>query len=187
MIYPNGLGGSWAGPSYHTGSTVQQDVQFVADVIQDVKSKFCVDEQKVFGVGYIIPAFYMSLYALPLTSSCSMSNGGGFIGTLACDPVGSTLFNAVAAHSGAFYTDVNGPRNSCAPAKTLPLLEIHGFADATVKYEGGKGDGGQLPSIPNWSVSPLQLCKLQDLTICVVTGLNGGHNATHVRAKQRRT
>ncbi|KAH7397384.1 Alpha/Beta hydrolase protein [Pyrenochaeta sp. MPI-SDFR-AT-0127] len=130
MIYPNGIQGSWAGPSYHKGSSVQQDVQFVADVINDVKNKFCIDEQKVFGVG--------------------MSNGGGFIGTIACDPVGSKLFNAVAAHSGAFYTDVDGPSNGCAPAKALPLLEIHGFADVTVKYEGGKGDGGQLPSISNW-------------------------------------
>jgi poly(3-hydroxybutyrate) depolymerase len=79
-----------------------------------------------------------------------MSNGGGFIGTLACDPVGSTLFKAVASHSGAFYTDVNGPDNGCAPAKTLPLLEIHGAADKTVKYEGGQGDGGPLPPIRDW-------------------------------------
>jgi poly(3-hydroxybutyrate) depolymerase len=80
----------------------------------------------------------------------SMSNGGGFIGTLACDPVGSTLFKAVASHSGAFYTDVNGPGNGCAPAKTLPLLEFHGAADKTVKYEGGQGDGGPLPPINDW-------------------------------------
>jgi hypothetical protein len=52
MVYPNGLGGSWAGPTYHEDSTVAEDVQFVADVINDVKSKSCVDEEKVFGVGY---------------------------------------------------------------------------------------------------------------------------------------
>jgi len=81
-----------------------------------------------------------------------MSNGGGFIGTLACDPVGSTLFRAVAAHSGAFYTDTNGPNNGCAPSKTVPMLEIHGAADKTVKYEGGQGDGGPQPAISDWSV-----------------------------------
>lgn len=79
-----------------------------------------------------------------------MSNGGGFIGTLACDPVGSTLFKAFAAHSGAFYTDVNEPNNGCAPAKNVPLLEIHGAADKTVKYEGGQGDGGPQPPINDW-------------------------------------
>lgn len=38
-----------------------------------------------------------------------MSNGRGFIGTLACDYKGSALFRALAAHSGSFYTDLNGP------------------------------------------------------------------------------
>lgn len=85
-----------------------------------------------------------------LTDYCSMSNGGGFIGTLACDPIGSKLFKAVAAHSGAFYTDVNGPNNGCAPAKILPMLEIHGTDDKTVKYAGGEGDGGPQPAISDW-------------------------------------
>lgn len=53
MIYPNGVGGSWAGPSYHDGSSVTEDVQFVKDVIDDVKGRFCVDEMKVFGAGYV--------------------------------------------------------------------------------------------------------------------------------------
>jgi poly(3-hydroxybutyrate) depolymerase len=51
MIYPNGVGGSWAGPTYHSGSTVAEDVQFVQDIINDVKGSFCVDERKIFGVG----------------------------------------------------------------------------------------------------------------------------------------
>ena len=146
MIYPNGLDGSWAGPTYHKGSSVQEDVQFVADVIGDVKSKFCVDEQKIFGVGFVCTRFLMRTPA----DAFSMSNGGGFIGTLACDALGSTLFAAVASHSGAFYTDVNGPADGCAPSKVLPILEIHGAADKTVKYDGGKGDGGPEPSISNW-------------------------------------
>jgi poly(3-hydroxybutyrate) depolymerase len=79
-----------------------------------------------------------------------MSNGGGFIGTLACDPVGSTFFRAVAAHSGAFYTDINGPNNGCAPAKLVPILEIHGTADKTVRYQGGMGDGGEQPAVASW-------------------------------------
>lgn len=81
-----------------------------------------------------------------------MSNGGGFIGALACDPLGSTLFTALAAHSGAFYTDVTGLENRCRPAKIVPVLEIHGAADKTVRYEGGQGDGGPLPSISSWCV-----------------------------------
>lgn len=131
MVYPNGLGGSWAGPTYHNDSTVQEDIQFVADLIEDVKSSFCVDEEKLFAAG--------------------MSNGGGFIGTLACDALGSTLFKAFASHSGAFYTDVNGPDNGCNPfGLPIPILEIHGGADSTVHYEGGQGDGGPEPAIQDW-------------------------------------
>ncbi|PSN75528.1 alpha/beta-hydrolase [Corynespora cassiicola Philippines] len=130
MVYPNGIGGSWAGPTYHAGTTVQEDIQFVADVIEDVESIACIDDSKVFAAG--------------------MSNGGGFIGTLACDSLGSALFAAFASHSGAFYTDVNGPGN-CSPSKpSIPLLEIHGAADKTVRYAGGQGDGGPQPPISDW-------------------------------------
>jgi hypothetical protein len=80
----------------------------------------------------------------------SMSNGGGFIGTLACDPKGSDLFTGLAAHSGSFYTDIHGPNNGCAPSKIVPLLEIHGGADKVVPYAGGQGEGGKLPAIPHW-------------------------------------
>lgn len=52
MIYPNGVDGSWAGPTYHKGSTMEEDVQFVKNVIEDVDSRLCVDEKRVFGVGY---------------------------------------------------------------------------------------------------------------------------------------
>lgn len=149
MIYPNGEGGSWAGPTYHSGSSVGEDVQFVKDVIEDVKGRFCVDEQRVFGVGYVLE-WPSALLCTCITDEDSMSNGGGFIGTLACDSVGSALFTAVAAHSGAFYTDVNGPANGCAPSKVFPILEIHGAADKTVNYEGGQGDGGPEPPISSW-------------------------------------
>jgi poly(3-hydroxybutyrate) depolymerase len=51
MIYPNGIGGSWAGPTYHAGSTVVEDIKFVQDIINDIKGLFCVDEGKIFGAG----------------------------------------------------------------------------------------------------------------------------------------
>lgn len=51
MVYPNGIGGSWAGPSYHTGSTVEEDVKFVEDVIEDLKRMVCVDESKLYATG----------------------------------------------------------------------------------------------------------------------------------------
>jgi poly(3-hydroxybutyrate) depolymerase len=131
MVYPNGEGGSWADPTYHSATSIAEDIQFVADILTDIKSNLCVEEAKIFAVG--------------------MSNGGGFIGTLACDPRGSSLFAAFAAHSGAFYTDLAGPDNGCSPSKLpLSMLEIHGAADKTVQYTGGQGDGGPQPRIAEW-------------------------------------
>jgi poly(3-hydroxybutyrate) depolymerase len=51
MVYPNGIEGSWAGPTYHNGSTVAEDVQYVADLIVDVKGRMCVADGEVFAVG----------------------------------------------------------------------------------------------------------------------------------------
>lgn len=79
-----------------------------------------------------------------------MSNGGGFVNTLACSSVGGE-FAAFAPASGSYYTDSNGPDNGCRPAPShLPLLEIHGGNDKSVPYQGGQGEGGIEPSIPDW-------------------------------------
>jgi poly(3-hydroxybutyrate) depolymerase len=51
MVYPNGIEGSWAGPTYHNGSTVTEDIQYVADLIVDVKGRMCVEDGEVFAVG----------------------------------------------------------------------------------------------------------------------------------------
>ncbi|ORY17494.1 carbohydrate esterase family 1 protein [Clohesyomyces aquaticus] len=130
IVYPNGLGGSWAGPSYHKDSTIDEDLQFVSDMVDDVNSMFCVDEKRVYATGF--------------------SNGGGFIGTLACSLAGGK-FAAFASASGAFYTDTNGPNNGCRPSRSpLPMLEIHGGNDKTVLYVGGQGEGGLEPPISDW-------------------------------------
>lgn len=92
----------------------------------------------------------------PDVSWNSMSNGGGFVGTLACSPVGGE-FAAFAPASGSFYTDNSGVNDGCTPARSpLPILEIHGGADGSVHYDGGVGEGGIEPSIPTWYI----LCLL---------------------------
>ena len=78
-----------------------------------------------------------------------MSDGGGFVNTLACSPDHGAAFAAFAPVSGAFYTDTN--YSDCRPSRSpLPILEFHGHTDATINYTGGVGNGGPLPSIPVW-------------------------------------
>lgn len=51
MIYPNGIQGSWAGPTYHTDTSVEEDIIFVQDVVTDVQSRFCVDPSRIYAAG----------------------------------------------------------------------------------------------------------------------------------------
>jgi poly(3-hydroxybutyrate) depolymerase len=131
FIYPNGVGGVWAGPSYGNVS-VAEDLQFVSDLISDIKSKYSIDTKRIYATG--------------------LSNGAGFVGTIACSDVGGQ-FAALAPVAGSFYTDVNN--TNCTPARSpLPILEIHGGSDKTVFYDGGQGEGGLLPAIPTWYIRP---------------------------------
>ncbi|KUL88368.1 hypothetical protein ZTR_04887 [Talaromyces verruculosus] len=127
FIYPDGVNGYWAGPTYANVS-VAEDLQFVSDLIADIKSKYSVDSSRLYATG--------------------LSNGAGFVGTIACSEVGGQ-FAALAPVAGSFYTDVDG--EGCTPARSpLPILEIHGGSDQTVFYEGGEGEGGPLPAIRTW-------------------------------------
>jgi poly(3-hydroxybutyrate) depolymerase len=143
FVYPNGVGGTWAGPSYAKVS-IAEDIQFVKDLLVDLHTNFSVDSKRIYATG--------------------LSNGGGFVGVIACSDV-SAHFAALAPVAGAYYTDINGPNNGCAPARSpLPLMEIHGGSDKTVNYTGGAGEGGQLPSITDWYVHPM-LGMLGDIKV----------------------
>lgn len=94
-----------------------------------LRQHYCIDDSRVYATG--------------------KSNGGGFVGTIACDAVGGN-FAAFAPVSGAFYTDLNSS-SVCNPSRSpLPILEFHGYNDTTIPYNGGRGGGGRVPSIPGW-------------------------------------
>ena len=110
-------------------ASVEEDLQYVRDVLADLSNTMCVDTNRIYATGH--------------------SNGGGFVDTIACSPV-SELFAAFASASGSFYTQ-NSPGSACRPARLpVPMLEFHGGADTSVKYAGGQGQGGMLPAIPDW-------------------------------------
>ncbi|KAI5918577.1 carbohydrate esterase family 1 protein [Camillea tinctor] len=129
MVYPDGVGGAWAGANYSQVS-INEDLQFVSDLLDEIRAGYCIDDSRIYATG--------------------ISNGGGFVNTIACSSVGGE-FAAFAPASGAYYTDDDGVSGGCAPARTpLPVLEIHGGSDASVHYDGGEGEGGTEPAIPEW-------------------------------------
>lgn len=127
VVYPQGIGNAWEGAPYAQVKR-GEDVRFVRDVLDAVSSTYQVDANRIYATG--------------------MSNGGGFVGKLACEM--PEEFAAFAAVSAAYYS---GTWRSCAEkgadpkkpegirfkrGKTTPYLDIHGRKDQTIHYGGGE-------------------------------------------------
>lgn len=127
IVYPQGIegdsGAAWQGPSYANPDV--DDLQFVADLLDQIKNNYCIDMDRVYASG--------------------KSNGGGFVDTLACSDTGDQ-FAAFAMAAAALYTDTS--KQSCS--KKRAILESHGDSDDTIPYAGGQGSGGQLPDVGKW-------------------------------------
>ncbi|PKV94265.1 polyhydroxybutyrate depolymerase [Amycolatopsis echigonensis] len=123
-VYPQGVAGTdgksaWTGAPY---SAPVDDVQFTGDLLTSVQHRMCVDPTRIYAAG--------------------KSNGGGFVGVLACRM--ADRIAAFAPVSGAFYPQ----GGACDPGRKVALLDFHGTADTTIPYSGNPAKG--LPSIPDW-------------------------------------
>jgi len=123
-VYPQGLVGTdgltaWTGAPY---SSSADDVLFTADLLDQLEARLCVDRARIYAAG--------------------KSNGGGFVGLLACRM--ADRFAAFAPVSGAFYAE----GGACNPTRPVPIIDFHGGADTTIPYAGDPAKG--LPGIPDW-------------------------------------
>ncbi|WP_338203598.1 PHB depolymerase family esterase [Candidatus Nephthysia bennettiae] len=128
-VYPEGLP---LGPTQAAGwaSTRPMDLGidelgYFAALLNQLQRQLCVDERRIYVTGF--------------------SNGGGMTAMLACYLSGRVA--AVAPVSGNYYVESKG--TGCHPARPVPLLEIHGTADAIVPYDGiGRVESGGWPLLP---------------------------------------
>lgn len=92
---------------------------FTLELIDHLEATFCIDSSRIYAAG--------------------KSNGGGFTGLLACDPIASTRIAAFAPVSGAFYLNrTTKELPPCNPGRLpVPLMEFHGLKDGTANYTGG--------------------------------------------------
>jgi len=116
VVYPEGTGraATWNG-GYCCGMAARRgvdDMAFLDAVIADAVARFGLDGGRVYLAG--------------------MSNGAIMAETYAALRPGRV--RAVAGVAGTMDTRRH------APAAPVPLLHIHGTADAMVPYDGGKGD-----------------------------------------------
>ena len=99
---------------------------FTDDLLDQLETDLCVDTSRVYATG--------------------KSNGAGFVGILACER--SHRITGVAPIAGAFYATGHP---ECSPSRPVPVVEMHGTADATIPYDGERSRG--LPSIPDWTAA----------------------------------
>lgn len=102
-----------------TGSEID-DVAYLTAVIDDVSSKYSVDPDRVYLVGH--------------------SNGGFMAHRMACER--ADRIAAIVSLAGATWDDAT----LCDPTEPVAVLQVHGDADTTIRYEGGILAGNAYPS-----------------------------------------
>jgi polyhydroxybutyrate depolymerase len=111
-VHPLGTGSSksWNGGACcgEAASKPVDDVQFVRDLLDEVATRICVDDKRVFATG--------------------MSNGGFLSHRLACEL--SDRIAAIAPVAGVLGV------KTCSPKRAVPVMHFHGTADSLVPYAG---------------------------------------------------
>lgn len=116
IVLPQGLdiGGGAGWHNFDLATTGTADMIFVENLLDTIISKYNIDQNRVYSTG--------------------MSNGGFMSYDLACFM--NTRFAAIASVTGSM---VSYHMSACNPSRPVPVMEIHGTADATVAYSGTGG------------------------------------------------
>ncbi|NNM75239.1 alpha/beta hydrolase family esterase [Enterovirga aerilata] len=127
-VYPDGVGGHW-NDGRSTIRNPQDDVGFVAALLDRVAATAPVDQRRIYATG--------------------LSNGALFAERLACDL--SHRIAAIAPVAGTMPADL---AVRCKPAHPVAVLQISGTADPIMPFSGGpvadfggRGQGGQVLSV----------------------------------------
>lgn len=88
----------------------ENDVYFMEQLIEDIASKYNLDMNKIFAIGY--------------------SNGAMMAYSLACNA--SQVFSGIGIMSGALLDD------DCSLEKSVPIITFHGIADGVLPYDGNQ-------------------------------------------------
>lgn len=97
------------------GRTGVDDVAYLTAIIDDVSARYSVDPRRIYFVGH--------------------SNGGFMSHRMAC--ARSNRVAAIISLAGAAPSP-----SDCSPTERVSVLEVHGTADTTIRYEGGSTPGG---------------------------------------------
>ncbi len=117
VVYPNAIEKNWndgrKSDDVKSWREDIDDVGFIIAIIDELKTKYKIDEQRIFTTG--------------------MSNGGFMSGRLACDR--ADIFRGAAILTAQISKDY---LPSCNPAQPLAILVMNGTEDKIVPYDGGQ-------------------------------------------------
>lgn len=105
-VHPNGISAKWDAISV----TNNIDVNFVKELITTISSEYKIDSKRIYSAG--------------------MSNGGYFSFLLACEL--NDKIAGIGSVTGLMFQNV---LNNCTPAKSVPIIQIHGTDDGLVNYD----------------------------------------------------
>jgi polyhydroxybutyrate depolymerase len=123
IAYPKGFGSSWNGGGC-CGLAAQDsvdDVEFVRQIIADLKISFNLDSKRIYAAGF--------------------SNGAMMTYRLGCEM--AETFAAIATVSGPMFYD------ECQPDNAVAFIHIHGLSDPVIPYAGGESVCDLCDGIPN--------------------------------------
>ncbi len=108
VCHPDGLNNAW---NVGFGGTTADDVDFLDKLIDSLSANYNIDLSRVYSTG--------------------MSNGGYMSYKLACE-----LTHRIAAIASVTGSMVPSELTICSPSRAIPVMQIHGTADAVVAYNG---------------------------------------------------
>jgi polyhydroxybutyrate depolymerase len=113
IVHPNGTIDGQGNRYWNTflGNSPVDDVGFLSNLLDTLQAAYNIDENRVYSTG--------------------MSNGGFMSYSLACE-----LNDRIAAIASVTGSMIQSKLNACNPARPVPVMEIHGTADAVVPYTG---------------------------------------------------
>lgn len=128
------------------------DVGFLTALIDTLSKQYNINPSQIYSTG--------------------MSNGGFMSHDLACK---TNRFAAIASVTGSITVS---SFNSCTPNKTIPVMQIHGTADATVPYNG-TANFLPIEDVVNFWVKNNQCDTIPTITDVPNNSINDGATAKH--------
>lgn len=122
---PSGTGNTWNVSFPSSPNT--DDAGFLNALIDQLYLDYNIDLTRVYSTG--------------------MSNGGYMSYKLACE-----ITDRIAAIASVTGSMVPTEFNNCSPSRTIPVMQIHGTADAVVPYAGANWSVG-IEEVVNWWVA----------------------------------